>query len=664
MVRRIAVVCLGVLAVVNVATQVPTQPPPPPPPQFGDGTQEPDAPLIGTGAISGVVTDGATGQPLAGAYVQLTNQTPGVAAAAVPRPRLTTDSRGRFIFTKLPPSANYILVVSRPGYLDGGYKRLPGSTAQSRIGLIVGGWFSAADVQMWKPSSISGTVRDERGEPVVGTPVRVLLRVRIGGASRWAAGPVSETDDRGVYRIAGLQPGAYVVQVPSIQVTLPSGQITMYESPAPRATAGAAAPTTRQIPDILRGADGHGVLLTPGSAYQAMFHPAAPVVSEAQVIELTFGEEHKGADVALRQVPTVTVSGTVVGPPEAVAGLPVRLVPVGHESLGPAGETGLTKTDATGAFTFVNVPEGQYTLMASRSHSGYQMSSPGPSSRLMPPSGDPFVGRMSNTQMASANGVMFSTRGAQGIEATGRLRISVGNRALAGLTIPLSPTVSVSGHFEWDGSETPPAGVPSPPMVRIEPADGDVNLGIIFAFPPRPAPGAAPPTRFTFTLENVLPGRYVLSELIGGATFTLAGAEWNGRDILASGLEVSGERDVTGVVLKMAAGRSFITGAVRAANGEPASDVLVVSFPIAPAEWPYTGISAVRFRSAAVASDGTYRLPGVLPGEYFVAAIPVSERGRWLDPVALAALAPQATRVAVRVGATTTQDLRVTGGAR
>lgn len=661
MIRGVVVVaCCGVLAVINLAAQLPP-PPPPPPPVFGDGMQEPDAPVFGTGAISGVVVDGATGQPLAGAFVQLSNQTPGAAAAATPRPRQTTDSRGRFIFTKLPPSANYILIVSRPGYLDGGYKRLPGSTAQTRIGLIDGGWFSAADVQMWKPSSISGTVRDERGEPVVGTQVRVLMRVRIGGASRWAAGPGSDTDDRGVYRIAGLQPGAYVVQVPSIQVTLPSGHITMYGTSAPRPTAGAPAPTTRQTPDIIRNADGHGVLLMPGSAYQAMFHPAAPVVSEAQVIELTFGEEHKGADVALRQVPTVTVSGRVLGPPDAVAGLPVRLVPTGNESMGPAGENALTKTDASGAFTLVNVPEGEYTLVASRSQSGYLLAGMG--SQLVPVGADPFVGRVSSMQMAGATGVMFATRGASGIEATGRLPISVGNRALTGLNIPLSPTVRVSGHFEWDGSETPPPGVPSAPMVRIEPADGDVNLGMIFAFPPRPAAGAAPPARFTFTLENVLPGRYVLSEMIA-STWALAGAEWNGRDILATGFEVTGERDVTGIVLKMTGARSFITGTVRTANGEPASDVLAVSFPVTPAEWPYQGISAQRFRSAAVASDGTYRLAGVLPGDYFVAAIPIAERGRWLDPAALAALAPQATRVSVRASATTTQDLRATGRAR
>jgi hypothetical protein len=661
MVRR---VCLALLVLLVAATSAAQGPPPPPPPapQFGDGAQEPDAPAIGTGAISGVVTDGATGRPLAGAYVQLTNQTPGAAAAAA-RPRQMTDSKGRFIFTRLVPSANYIVVASRPGYLDGGYKRLPGAATQTRISLIDGGWFSAADVSMWKPAAIRGTIRDERGEPLVGMTVRVLMRVRVGGVNRWAAGSSDETDDRGEYRIAGLQPGAYIVQVPAIQISLPSGEVTMYATSAQRATAGAPAPT-RQVPDIIRNPDGHGALVTPASAYQAMFHPSAQTITGAEIIDVTHGDEHSGADVSLRTVPTVTVSGTVSGPADAVAGLPVRLVLRGHESLGPAGENGLTKTDATGAFTFVNVPEGDYTLIASRSQSGYQVQGASAAGRMLPQGSDPFVARMSNQPLASANGVMYNTRGAMGVDATGQLPISVGNRALTGLTIPLSPTVKVSGHFVWDGNETPPSGVPSAPSVRIEPADGDVTLGIVFAFPPRPAPGEPPPSRFSFTLENVLPGRYLIGEMIGGATWTLAAAEWNGRDILASGFEVSGERDVTGIVFKMVGARTLVTGAVRMPNGEPASDILAVSFPVSPAEWPYPGISALRFRSAAVASDGSYRLNGMIPGEYFVAAIPVSERGRWLDPAALAALAPLATRITVKAGATTTQDLRVTGGGK
>jgi hypothetical protein len=573
----------------------------------------------------------------------------------------------------LPASQNYFLVASRPGYLDGGYKRLPGTTAQTRIGLAEAQWFTGGDITMWKPASISGVVRDERGEPLVDIPVRVLMCVRVGGLERWAAGPVVSTDDLGAYRISGLQPGAYVVHVPNVQVTLPNGEIALYSTPPRPTVAGAPPPTpTVQPPDITRGPDGLGVLVghyattvpdDKGSAYRMAFHPAADTVTTADVITVTYGDARTDVDVAVRPVPTVTISGRVVGPVDAIAGLPVRLVPSGHESLGPVGEAGLTRTDASGAFTFSRVPAGDYSVIASRSQSGFQlqgMSLTG--GRLTPRAADPFVGRMSNNQVAGNPAVMFHTRGAQGVDATGSVQVSVGTRAITGLTIPLSPTVTVSGHFEWEGSETPPFGIQNAPGVRLEPADASPALGAVFGGLIRPPQGESP-SRLEFSLPNVLPGRYVFGDLLA-STWALAGVEWNGRDVIATGLEVTGDRNVTGVVIKMMGQRSGISGHVRGATGEPATDALAVSFPVSPAEWPLQGISAQHFRSAAVATDGSYRLLGVIPGDYYVTAIPLGDRARWLDPAYLATLVGQATRVNVKPSATSTQDLRTGGGVR
>jgi len=671
MVRVVVLVCFGLLSVVNVAVAQPPPPPPAPPVNPMGDIQEPESPTTGTGAISGVVTDGATGLPLAGAYVLLTNQS-GTGVGA-PRPRQTTDSRGRYVFTHLPASQNYFLVASRPGYLDGGYKRLPGTTTQTRIGLADAQWFTGGDIAMWKPASISGVVRDERGEPLVDIPVRVLMRVRAAAVDRWAAGPVVSTDDLGAYRISGLQPGAYVVHVPNIQVTLPSGEVALYSTPPRPTVAGAPPPaSTVQPPDILRGPDGLGLLVghyptampdDQGSAYRMAFHPAADTVTMAEVINVGHGDQRTDVDVAVRPGPTVTVSGRVVGPVDAIVGLPVRLVPVGHESLGPVGEAGITRTDATGAFTFSRVPAGDYSVIASRSQSGFQLQGASlAGGRLTPRAADPFVGRMSNNQFAGVPGVMFHTRGAQGVDATGSVQVSVGTRAITDLTIPLTPTVTVSGYFEWDGSETPPFGLSNTPAVRLEPADANPALGSYFGGLGPPPKGDSP-SRIEFTLPNVLPGRYLVGDVLA-STWALAGAEWNGRDVMASALEVTGDRNITGLVIKMMGQRSGISGHVKGVAGEPAADALAVSFPVAPAEWLLQGISAQRFRNAAVATDGSYRLVGVLPGDYYVAAIPLTDRTRWLDPAYLATLAAQATRVSVKPSATSTQDLRLVGGAR
>jgi hypothetical protein len=83
-------------------------------------------------------------------------------------------------------------------------------------------WLPNIKVSIWRPGAISGTVRDESGEPVVGVVVRVLQRVRIQGRDEFLAGPVTRTDDRGAYRLANLPSARYLIQVPSVQAAMPA----------------------------------------------------------------------------------------------------------------------------------------------------------------------------------------------------------------------------------------------------------------------------------------------------------------------------------------------------------------------------------------------------------------------------------------------------------
>ncbi len=666
MVRSVVLVCLGAVAVANVAAA--QTPPPPPPPgsnmTFGDGNQADAAPVVGTGSISGIVTDGTTGAPVAGALVQLV----GGAGQAGSRPRQMTDAKGRFIFTQLPAFPDYTLIASRVGYLEGGYRRQPGAPIQVRIGLKDGEWFTGGNITMYRPSAISGTVVDERGDPLVGIPVRVLVSALVGGHNRWAAGQTVLTDDRGAYRIAGLMAGRYVVHVPSVQVTLPSGEAALYRTVRP---AGTAATDASQTSHVIRASDGTGMMVghfpAPppdgrGSAYPMVFHPSARSLATAEVIALEFAEERAAVDVQMRPVPTVTISGIVSGPPEAVGGVAVRLMPAGSESLGLGSEAALTKADSTGAFTLHQVPEGDYVLLTGRAYSEYRLSSASSSAQRLAPSGlNPFVSRMSSSQVAGANGIMFSTQGMQGVDAPGRLALSVGNQSMTGIVVPSVRAVKVSGRFQWDGSDTRPAAAEFGPSVRLEPADGDLMQGMHFAMSPRATPGAPGPT--TFTIDNVVPGRYVIGE-IAASTFRLVGAEWNGRNLIDTPLEVDGEGDITNVVIKLAAVLNSVTGVVRDAAGRVATDGAVLTFPANPEAWKMMGISAQRFRTSTIVADGTYRVTLLVPGDYLLAAVPMEDRGKWVDPEFLASLAATAVRLKIDANTVVTQELRLSGGGR
>src|SRR5262249_30526735 len=110
----------------------------------------------------------------------------------------------------------------KPGYLDGEYgRRRPGGQSQP---LVLADEQKIGNVRifMWRQSAILGLVLDEAGEPVVGIQIRALRRTMVGGRRRCvAAGMPGWRDDRGMYRVAGLLPGDYLVAAPSTQVSVP-----------------------------------------------------------------------------------------------------------------------------------------------------------------------------------------------------------------------------------------------------------------------------------------------------------------------------------------------------------------------------------------------------------------------------------------------------------
>src|SRR5262249_27848279 len=102
----------------------------------------------GTGAISGVITDAISGAPLPYATVTISvgNGRTSVARTS----RELSDSRGRFLFTKLSASDDYHLVASAPGYFDARYGQTSLRDANTPITLGDGQWVSNANIGLWK----------------------------------------------------------------------------------------------------------------------------------------------------------------------------------------------------------------------------------------------------------------------------------------------------------------------------------------------------------------------------------------------------------------------------------------------------------------------------------------------------------------------------------
>ena len=256
-----------------------------------------------------------------------------------------------------------MIATTKLGYLDGGYGRDTSPTDELRpIRIRTDEWVPNLRVPIWKPGSIAGVVRDEAGDPVVGVYVRAIVRLKIQGREEVASGALTVTDDRGAYRLSGLGPGRYIIQVPSVQASLPPGathrivpstnpdavvEVDEHASSGRRPLSDAATTGERQS-DVVsdRVSSGRGAVVTGGHC------------------RARYGDDQSGVDVVISPVPTSRVSGVVQAPPEALTHLTLRLLPAGLESLGQGAEAATALVAPDGQFTFLNVPAGTYTIAA------------------------------------------------------------------------------------------------------------------------------------------------------------------------------------------------------------------------------------------------------------------------------------------------------------
>jgi protocatechuate 3,4-dioxygenase beta subunit len=241
------------------------------------------------GTIAGRVTAGS--QPAAGVEVLVK---PGGTAPGMdlmqfaPATTATTDSDGRYRLTNLAPGS-YRLTAYAPAYvIEGGNDPLyPGRAVNVGEGEVI----ENVNISLRLGGVLTGKVTDPDDRPVIGEMV---------SAHRLSANEKSfspglpdffnlwQTDDRGIYRIFGLEPGKY-----TIAAGTPSEGAMVQMS-----TAG-------------------------GTYYRRTFHINAIEERNARIIEIKSGDEIENVDIKLERASTgktFAATGRVV---EAENGKPV-----------------------------------------------------------------------------------------------------------------------------------------------------------------------------------------------------------------------------------------------------------------------------------------------------------------------------------------------------
>jgi len=273
-------------------------------------------------AIVGQVVDTA-GRPIAKAAVRL------ISDRIVET--VLTDPKGRFAFTQIP-AGEMVVVAQKYGYFDGGYGQRRASGLPLPFSLPYGRTMPNMRIEIFRGSIVTGSVRDEVGEPIVGASVFVARRQFINGEWQYRAVDGELTDDQGQYRIFGLQPGEYVVTVASMPVAANKQ--------------GDLEPTDIDRP----------------SMFPRMFYPQTPDRVVALTVPLSAGDVRYAVDFRLPPVRTFRISGKLIGADATGADQEIRLVPM--DASWATDETALTLSAQDGTFTFEDVPEGSYRLQA------------------------------------------------------------------------------------------------------------------------------------------------------------------------------------------------------------------------------------------------------------------------------------------------------------
>jgi hypothetical protein len=255
-------------------------------------------------SVAGILTNSVTGEPIVRGHVTLhcssaSHNPPSQTFGAL------TDEKGVFAIAPLPPG-NCSIDANRIGFVAA-------SPGGPRLDLSSGSRIEGIKLKLIPAGSLSGRVVDSSGDPAPGVSVSAEKGNR----------PVANatTDERGRFRIGGLQPGKYRVKA------------TPHELPLP--------------PEIRE--DGAR------EQHNAATYSMGSLDSKtAQIIDLKPGVEADGVNIRLVRAPVVLVSGKVNGIPVGVQNVAITARPSGR----------ITPVGADGSFVIWRLDPGRHSLRA------------------------------------------------------------------------------------------------------------------------------------------------------------------------------------------------------------------------------------------------------------------------------------------------------------
>ena len=507
------------------------------------------------GAITGRVVNSA-GEPLSGAVAYV-----GALGAGARSQTTAVDNNGEFKIEGLEAGI-YRVSASMPGYIPAPQPSPTDSPSYYHIG-------DSVTVTMIKGAVITGTVSGPNG-PVIAANVRAI-RVRDDDGKALPSAVVTRerlTDDRGIYRIYGLPPGAYLIV---------AGGAQQFGGPTAYSAYGNDSP---------------------------IYFPSSARDTASEVV-VRNGEEIT-ADIQYRSEPGHSISGAVAGlvqmQTQASVGAAIGLINVRDRST-------IMNTSASTfnnyAFAFYGVPDGEYELSASQfvtNNSDYLRSTP----------------RRVVVRGADVAGINLTVAPLASI--AGRLVFEKDPKASCAKRRETAAQETLVFARRYEGEKKADAGTkpPAPPEVSIT-STNFVSEGVADA-------------KGSFTLRNLPPGNYridprapasgwYLRTILTGAAQTATARNSNPAVARDNVILKTGER-LSGLTVTFTEGAASLRGRISAPEGQnlpPRMRVYLV-----PAERESLE-NVLRFFEAAADGDGRVAINNIAPGRYRIIARPAEE---------------------------------------
>jgi hypothetical protein len=527
-----------------------------------------------------------------------------------------TDGEGNFQVKNLQAGTYYAMVnapgvVSPLAYADfskKGDKEVLKDAFEGFEKIVVDG---VTDVDVQVPArrggAIGGRVMYDDGDAAIGVKIEILRKVdgRFVGVipnfsaimSMMSGGSVFQTDDRGVYRFAGLPPGDYIVKV--TENTMTSEERTYYDPF--EATLG-------------------------GNSFLTVFYPDVLDTKAAQLISVQLGQEISEINLVIPSRNLYKLEGKIINLKDKT---PVKarisLKRNGDEEtfslfneLSRGRQNGVS-TDAGGNWKFKELPKGTYKIIVE----------PTDSENYYPT----YAGSNSNVSNVATNVSRNIAPKPKLVKKT--QEIVIDDKDQTEMIIEIGYGATVSGTAVVENSEEMPKSVTILAVGNNDENTVTASIGNYADYE------SANPLKINheFKLESISEGKNYFNVLIDDTDYYVKSATLNGTDLLGGTIEVKEGDVLRNVQIVLAKNVGTLKGVVLNDEKEP---VKGLPFLIVPTD-PMKRKNATYYRNATTNETGAFEIKAA-PGEYAVIfnAESVAEKSReeiekWLDEAIKAA---------------------------